>query len=110
MAKKEKANEQINLDDVQKRLEKVNKAIEAEKTGKRTAASIIGGVVLIFFILLVIILKMNGVGKVVVFDTVVNNGTTSVSAHTEDASNVEASNVVDYIAEKINQSTTAEEK
>lgn len=101
MAKKEKVKKEFNAEEAQKRMDKYNKAVQSEKNGKRTVISILGGVVLIFFILLVILLKMNGVGTTIVFDSEAENNTTSISAHTEKAEDVQGTNLAEYVADQI---------
>lgn len=114
--KSKKSEEEIKSpeyrsEEVQKIMEKYAKAAESEEVGKRTAASLIGGVVLIFILLFIVLLKLNGVGKVVVFDKVENNGTTSFSMHTTDAKDVQATNLAEAIIDKVidsdkNETTT----
>ncbi len=100
MAKKEKNGNQseANRTESQQRMEKYVKSRESEKKGKMAVISLIGGSILILVILLIIILKLNGVGKTVVFSTDENG---KVEATVEDASDVSAQNVADYIIDGI---------
>lgn len=111
--KNKKSEEEIQKaeyrsEEVQKIMDKYTKAAESEEAGKRTALSLIGGVILIFILLFIVLLKLNGVGKVVVFDKIENNGTTSYSMHTTDAKDVQATNLAEAIIDKVadNDKTT----
>ena len=95
MAKKEtKANKEFDYEAVKKRMDKYYKAREGEKKGKALVLSLIGVSVLIFIILLVIVLKMNGVGKTIVFST---DGEGNISTSVEDSAEVSGTNVIDAI-------------
>ncbi len=100
MAKKEKAP---IIEEAQKNMDKYAKAVESEKKGKKAVASILFSVLLIFIILFAIMIKSymaeNQKGKVIVFDSDAENPY-KISAHTEDAENIEATNLADYLAEK----------
>ena len=101
MAKKAKEpteKKEFSADEVQKKMEKYYKAQESEKNGKALAGSIIGFSILCFIVLLVVILKMNGVGKTIVFTTDDSgNAQTSVA----DTSDVQGTNLADYIGDEI---------
>lgn len=67
---KKKAEQQTNIDltDVQKRIDQYVKACEKEKKGKITALSMIGVTIVCLLILLIVGLKLSGVGFTVVAD------------------------------------------
>lgn len=67
---KKKAEQQTNIDltDVQKRMDQYAKACEKEKKGKITALSMIGVTIVCLLILLIVGLKLSGVGFTVVAD------------------------------------------
>lgn len=67
---KKKAEQQTNIDltDVQKRMDQYAKACEKEKKGKITALSMIGVTIVCLLILLIVGLKLNGVGFTAVVD------------------------------------------
>ena len=67
---KKKAEQQTNIDltDVQKRMDQYAKACEKEKKGKITALSMIGVTIVCLLILLIVGLKLSGVGFTAVFD------------------------------------------
>lgn len=67
---KKKAEQQTNIDltDVQKRMDQYAKACEKEKKGKITALSMIGVTIVCLLILLIVGLKLSGVGFTVVVD------------------------------------------
>lgn len=67
---KKKAEQQTNIDltDVQKRMDQYVKACEKEKKGKITALSMIGVTIVCLLILLIVGLKLSGVGFTVVVD------------------------------------------
>ena len=67
---KKKAEQQTNIDltDVQKRLDQYAKACEKEKKGKITALSMIGVTIVCLLILLIVGLKLSGVGFTAVVD------------------------------------------
>ncbi|MGN0549307.1 MAG: hypothetical protein ACI4IM_06905 [Acutalibacteraceae bacterium] len=67
---KKKAEQQTNIDltDVQKRMDQYVKACEKEKKGKITALSMIGVTIVCLLILLIVGLKLSGVGFTVVAD------------------------------------------
>ena len=67
---KKKAEQQTNIDltDVQKRMDQHVKACEKEKKGKITALSMIGVTIVCLLILLIVGLKLSGVGFTVVAD------------------------------------------
>lgn len=97
MAKKEKqANKEFDYEAVKKKIDKYNKAREGEKKGKALVLSMIGAAVLIFIILLVIVLKMNGVGKTIVFST---DEEGNISTSVADSAEVSGTNVVDAIVD-----------
>lgn len=96
MAKKERVPVS---EETQKKIDKYVKATESEKRGKKTAGSILFSVLLIFLVIFAIFLKNNQKGKTIVFESDAENPA-KISAHTEDASNVEATNLAEYILEK----------
>ena len=100
MAKKEKQKKDgnVNLNDAQKRMEKYNKACESEKKGKKLVLSLISASVFIFIILLIIVLKLNGVGKTIVFTT---NEEGNVSTSVADTSDVSGENLLDVIVDEV---------
>ena len=101
MAKKTKEPKEKNdfsVEEVQKKMEKYYKAQESEKKGKALAGSIIGFSLLCFIVLLVIILKMNGVGKTIVFTT---DESGQVQTSVAERSDVEGTNLADYIGDKV---------
>lgn len=99
MAKKEKnVKKEFNYEETKKRMDKYYKAQEGEKKGKKLVVSLIGASVLIFVILLVIVLKMNGVGKTIVFTTD-DSGTVSTSV--ADSEDVSGQNLAEIIADEI---------
>ena len=101
MAKKTKEPKEKNdfsVEEVQKKMEKYYKAQESEKKGKALAGSIIGFSLLCFIVLLVIILKMNGVGKTIVFTT---DDSGQVQTSVAERSDVEGTNLADYIGDKV---------
>lgn len=67
---KKKAEQQTNIDltDVQKRMDQYAKACEKEKKGKITALSMIGVTIVCLLILLIVGLKLSGVGFTAVVD------------------------------------------
>ena len=67
---KKKAEQQTNIDltDVQKRMDQYVKACEKEKKGKITALSMIGVTIVCLLILLIVGLRLSGVGFTVVAD------------------------------------------
>lgn len=99
MAKKEKQKVASTPEEAKIRYEKYAKALESEKKSKATVISIIGFSILCFAILLVVILKLNGVGKTIVFDNNVTNSNGDVSAYVTD--NVEGTTLADYIADQL---------
>ena len=76
---KKKAEQQTNIDltDVQKRMDQYVKACEKEKKGKITALSMIGVTIVCLLILLIVGLKLSGVGFTVVADG--NSGQVTVA-------------------------------
>jgi len=101
MAKKAKEpaeKKEFSADEVQKKMEKYYKAQEGEKKGKALAGLIIGFSLLCFVVLLVVILKMNGVGKTIVYTTD-DNGNTQTSI--ADTSDVEGTNLAEVIGNEI---------
>lgn len=99
MAKKEKQKAAPTPEESKKRYEKYAKACESEKKSKATAMSIIGFSLLCFAVLLVVILKMNGVGKTIVFDNNVTNSDGNVTPYTTDT--VDGTTLADYIADQL---------
>lgn len=97
-AKEPKEKSDFSVDEVQKKMEKYYKAQESEKKGKALAGSIIGFSLLCFIVLLVIILKMNGVGKTIVFTT---DESGQVQTSVAEKSDVEATNLADYLEDKV---------
>lgn len=97
MAKKDKQDE-FNMDEAQKRMEKYYKACESEKKGKALVVSLISASVLIFVILLVIVLKMSGVGKTIVFTT---DDSGQISTSVADSTDVSGQNVLDVIVDNV---------
>ncbi len=99
MAKKEKQKKdgELNLNDVQKRMDKYYKAQESEKKGKRLVLSLIGTSVLILLILLIVVLKLNGVGKTIIFTT---DESGRVSTSVADSEDVSGQNVLDAIIDE----------
>ena len=102
MAKKDKQKKQgeFNMEEAQKRMDKYYKACESEKKGKALVVSLISASVLIFVILLVIVLKMNGVGKTIVFTS---DDSGRVSTSVADSSDVSGENLVDAIVDNVTQ-------
>ena len=101
MAKKEKQpNKEFDYEALKKKVDKYNKAREGEKKGKALVLSMIGAAVLIFIILLVIVLKMNGVGKTVVFST---DEEGNISTSVADSAEVSGTNVVDAIVDNVTE-------
>ena len=102
MAKKEKQKKQgeFNMEEAQKRMDKYYKACESEKKGKALVVSLISAAVLIFVILLVIVLKMNGVGKTIVFTS---DDSGRVSTSVADSSDVSGQNALDTIVDNVTQ-------
>ena len=102
MAKKDKQKKQgeFNMEEAQKRMDKYYKACESEKKGKALVVSLISASVLIFVILLVIVLKMNGVGKTIVFTS---DDSGRVSTSVADSSDVSGQNVLDAIVDNVTQ-------
>lgn len=102
MAKKDKQKKQgeFNMDEAQKRMDKYYKACESEKKGKALVVSLISASVLIFVILLVVVLKMNGVGKTIVFTS---DDSGRVSTSVADSSDVSGENLVDAIVDNVTQ-------
>lgn len=99
MAKKEKnPKKEFNLEESKKRMDKYYKAQEGEKKGKKLVVSLIGASVLIFVILLVIVLKLNGVGKTIVFTT---DESGIVSTSVADSEDVSGTNALDAIVDEI---------
>ena len=102
MAKKDKQKKQgeFNMDEAQKRMDKYYKACESEKKGKALVVSLISAAVLIFVILFVIVLKMNGVGKTIVFTS---DDSGRVSTSVADSSDVSGENLLDIIEDNVTQ-------
>ena len=102
MAKKDKQKKQgeFNMEEAQKRMDKYYKACESEKKGKALVVSLISAAVLIFVILFVIVLKMNGVGKTIVFTS---DDSGRVSTSVADSSDVSGQNVLDAIVDDVTQ-------
>ena len=99
MAKKEKnVKKEFNYEETKKRMDKYYKAQEGEKKGKKLVVSLIGASVLIFVILLVIVLKLNGVGKTIVFTT---DESGSVSTSVADSEDVSGTNILDAIVDEV---------
>ncbi len=100
MAKKDKQKKQgeFNMEEAQKRMDKYYKACESEKKGKALVVSLISAAVLIFVILFVIVLKMNGVGKTIVFTS---DDSGRVSTSVADSSDVSGQNVLDAIVDNV---------
>ncbi len=99
MAKKEKnVKKEFNYEETKKRMDKYYKAQEGEKKGKKLVVSLIGASVLIFVILLVVVLKLNGVGKTIVFTT---DESGSVSTSVADSEDVSGTNVLDAIVDEV---------
>ena len=99
MAKKEKnVKKEFNYEETKKRMDKYYKAQEGEKKGKRLVLSLIGASVLIFVILLVVVLKLNGVGKTIVFTT---DESGSVNTSVADSEDVSGTNVLDAIVDEV---------
>lgn len=100
MAKKDKQKKEgeLNLNDVQKRMDKYYKACESEKKGKAAVLSLIGTSVFILLMLLIIVLKMNGVGKTIVFTT---DDSGNVSTTVADSEDVSGQNLAEVIADEI---------
>lgn len=99
MAKKEKnVKKEFNYEETKKRMDKYYKAQEGEKKGKRLVLSLICASVLIFVILLVVVLKLNGVGKTIVFTT---DESGSVSTSVADSEDVSGTNVLDAIVDEV---------
>ena len=102
MAKKEKQKKkgEFNMEEAQKRMDKYYKACESEKKGKALVVSLISAAVLIFVILFVIVLKMNGVGKTIVFTS---DDSGRVSTSVADSSDVSGQNALDVIVDDVTQ-------
>lgn len=102
MAKKDKQKKQgeFNMEEAQKRMDKYYKACESEKKGKALVVSLISASVLIFVILFVIVLKMNGVGKTIVFTS---DDSGRVSTSVADSSDVSGQNVLNAIVDNVTQ-------
>ena len=102
MAKKDKQKKQgeFNMEEAQKRMDKYYKACESEKKGKALVVSLISASVLIFVILLVVVLKMNGVGKTIVFTS---DDSGRVSTSVADSTDVSGENVLDAIVDNVTQ-------
>ncbi len=101
MAKKEKnSNKEFDYEATKKRMEKYNKAREGEKKGKALVLSLIGTSVLIFIILLIIVLKMNGVGKTIVFST---DESGNINTSVADSDEVSGTNVLDAVVDEVTQ-------
>lgn len=100
MAKKDKQKKEgeLNLNDVQKRMDKYYKACESEKKGKTAVLSLISTSVFILLMLLIIVLKMNGVGKTIVFTT---DDSGNVSTSVADSEDVSGQNLAEVIADEI---------
>ncbi len=100
MAKKDKQKKEgeLNLNDVQKRMDKYYKACESEKKGKALVLSLIGTSVFILLMLLIIVLKMNGVGKTIVFTT---DDSGNVSTSVADSDEVNGTNALDAIVDEV---------
>lgn len=100
MAKKDKQKKEgeLNLNDVQKRMDKYYKACESEKKGKAAVLSLIGTSVFILLMLLIIVLKMNGIGKTIVFTT---DDSGNVSTSVADSEDVSGQNLAEVIADEI---------
>ncbi len=99
MAKKEKQlNKEFDYEATKKRMDKYYKAREGEKKGKALVLSLIGAAVLIFIILLVVVLKMNGVGKTIVFST---DEEGNISTSVADSSDVSGQNIAEVIADEV---------
>lgn len=100
MAKKEKQKKEstANLNDVQKRMDKYYKAQESEKKGKRLVLSLICTSVLILLILLIVVLKLNGVGKTIIFTT---NEEGNISTSVADSEDVSGQNLAEVIADEV---------
>lgn len=100
MAKKDKQKKEgeLNLNDVQKRMDKYYKACESEKKGKAAVLSLIGTSVFILLMLLIIVLKMNGVGKTIVFTT---DDSGNVSTSVADSEDISGQNLAEVIADEI---------
>ncbi len=109
MAKKDKQKNQenFNSDEAQKRMDKYIKSREGEKKGKAAAVSLIGGSVLILLLLLIIVLKLNGVGKTVMFTS---DESGRVNATVVDTEDVDGKNVLDYIVDEVAGDDTQEEE
>lgn len=90
---KKKAEQQTNIDltDVQKRMDQYVKACEKEKKGKITALSMIGVTIVCLLILLIVGLKLSGVGFTVVADG--NSGQVTVV----DSSDVSGTKLADTV-------------
>ncbi len=106
MAKKNKQQGEFNPEESQKRIEKYYKSVETEKRGKRAVVSLIGGSILILLLLLAIILKLNGVGKTVMFTT---DESGKVDAAVVDTEDVDGTNVLDYIVDGVENLGDTEE-
>ncbi len=100
MAKKDKQKKEgeLNLNDVQKRMDKYYKARESEKKGKALVLSLIGTSVFILLMLLIIVLKMNGVGKTIVFTT---DDSGNISTSVADSDEVNGTNALDAIVDEV---------
>ena len=101
MAKKEKnVKKEFNYEETKKRMDKYYKAQEGEKKGKKLVLSLIGASVLIFVILLVIVLKMNGVGKTIVFST---DESGNINTSVADSNEVSGTNALDAVVDNVTQ-------
>ena len=100
MAKKDKQKKEgeLNLNDVQKRMDKYYKACESEKKGKAAVLSLIGTSVFILLMLLIIVLKMNGVGKTIVFTT---DDSGNISTSVADSEDVSGQNLAEIIVDEV---------
>lgn len=100
MAKKEKQKKdgEFNMNDAQRRMEKYYKAREGEKKGKQLVLSLIATSVFILFILLIVVLKLNGVGKTIVFTT---DDSGNVSTSVADSEDVSGQNLAEIISDNI---------
>ena len=100
MAKKDKQKKEgeLNLNDVQKKMDKYYKACESEKKGKAAVLSLIGTSVFILLMLLIIVLKMNGVGKTIVFTT---DESGNISTSVADSDEVNGTNALDAIVDEV---------
>lgn len=74
--KKDKKQENIDLNDIQKRMYQYGEACDRVKKGKAAALSMIGISILCLIILLVVSLKLSGIGFTAVVDG--NSGEVSI--------------------------------